>query len=315
MLVFESSKGMTLGTTKGHYPAPIAAIKSIQKGAGQTRDKALVVEMQEFIKVAKTDVTKSLVGLFLNDQYIKGKSKKQAKQGDDVKKAAVLGAGIMGGGIAYQSASKDVPIIMKDIRQAGLDQGMNEAAKLTAKLVKRGKIDEARMAQVLSNIDPTLSYGEADFADVDVVVEAVVENPKVKKIVLAEVERKCKEGTVLCSNTSTISITSLAEGLEHPENFCGMHFFNPVHRMKLVEIIRGEKTSERAVGTAVNYALKMGKLPIVVNDCPGFLVNRVLFPYFAGFQMLVSEGADFQQIDKVMERFGWYQWVLLIFLM
>ena len=100
------------------------------------------------------------------------------------------------------------------------------------------------MAQVLGNIDPTLSYGEVDFADVDVVVEAVVENPKVKKIVLAEVERKCKEGTVLCSNTSTISITSLAEGLEHPENFCGMHFFNPVHRMKLVEIIR-VKTSER----------------------------------------------------------------------
>jgi len=305
MLVFQSSIGMTKATTKGHYPAPIAAINSIQKGAGQSRDKALVVEMKEFIKVAKTDVTKSLVGLFLNDQYIKGKSKKQAKQGADVKKAAVLGAGIMGGGIAYQSASKNVPIIMKDIRQAGIDQGMSEAAKLTAKLVKRGKIDESQMAEVLSNITPTLSYGEADFANVDVVVEAVVENPKVKKIVLAEVETKCPEGTVLCSNTSTISITSLAEGLEHPENFCGMHFFNPVHRMKLVEIIRGEKTSERAVGTAVNYALKMGKLPIVVNDCPGFLVNRVLFPYFAGFQMLISEGADFQAVDKVMERFGW----------
>ena len=305
MLVFQSSIGMTKATTKGHYPAPIAAINSIQKGAGQSRDKALVVEMKEFIKVAKTDVTKSLVGLFLNDQYIKGKSKKQAKQGEDVQKAAVLGAGIMGGGIAYQSASKNVPIIMKDIRQAGIDQGMSEAAKLTAKLVKRGKIDESQMAEVLSNITPTLSYGEADFANVDVVVEAVVENPKVKKIVLAEVETKCPEGTVLCSNTSTISITSLAEGLEHPENFCGMHFFNPVHRMKLVEIIRGEKTSERAVGTAVNYALKMGKLPIVVNDCPGFLVNRVLFPYFAGFQMLISEGADFQAVDKVMERFGW----------
>ena len=305
MLVFQSSIGMTKATTKGHYPAPIAAINSIQKGAGQSRDKALIVEMKEFIKVAKTDVTKSLVGLFLNDQYIKGKSKKQAKQGADVKKAAVLGAGIMGGGIAYQSASKNVPIIMKDIRQAGIDQGMSEAAKLTAKLVKRGKIDESQMAEVLSNITPTLSYGEADFANVDVVVEAVVENPKVKKIVLAEVETKCPEGTVLCSNTSTISITSLAEGLEHPENFCGMHFFNPVHRMKLVEIIRGEKTSERAVGTAVNYALKMGKLPIVVNDCPGFLVNRVLFPYFAGFQMLISEGADFQAVDKVMERFGW----------
>jgi 3-hydroxyacyl-CoA dehydrogenase/enoyl-CoA hydratase/3-hydroxybutyryl-CoA epimerase/enoyl-CoA isomerase len=305
MLVFQSSVGMTLATTKGHYPAPIAAINSIQKGASKSRDVALKIEMKEFIKVAKTDVTKSLVGLFLNDQFIKGKSKKQSKSGENVTKAAVLGAGIMGGGIAYQSASKNVPIIMKDIRQNGLDQGMSEASKLTAKLVKRGKIDESRMAQVLSSITPTLSYGEADFANVDIVVEAVVENPTVKKIVLGEVETKCKPGTILCSNTSTISITSLAEGLEHPENFCGMHFFNPVHRMKLVEIIRGEKTSERAVGTAVNYALKMGKLPIVVNDCPGFLVNRVLFPYFAGFQMLVSEGADFLQIDKVMEKFGW----------
>ncbi len=305
MLVFQSSIGMTLATTKGHYPAPIAAINSIQKGASKPREVALKIEMKEFIKVAKTDVTKSLVGLFLNDQFIKKKKKKQSKSGEDVTKAAVLGAGIMGGGIAYQSASKNVPIIMKDIRQTGLDQGMREASKLTAKLVKRGKIDESRMAQVLSSITPTLSYGEADFANVDIVVEAVVENPTVKKIVLGEVETKCKPGTVLCSNTSTISITSLAEGLEHPENFCGMHFFNPVHRMKLVEIIRGEKTSERAVGTAVNYALKMGKLPIVVNDCPGFLVNRVLFPYFAGFQMLVSEGADFLQIDKVMEKFGW----------
>ena len=120
---FQSSVGMTQATTKGHYPAPIAAINSIQKGAAQNRDRALAVEMKEFIKVAKTDVTKSLVGLFLNDQYIKGKSKKQSKAGDEVQKAAVLGAGIMGGGIAYQSASKDVPIIMKDIRQAGLDQG------------------------------------------------------------------------------------------------------------------------------------------------------------------------------------------------
>jgi 3-hydroxyacyl-CoA dehydrogenase/enoyl-CoA hydratase/3-hydroxybutyryl-CoA epimerase/enoyl-CoA isomerase len=194
---------------------------------------------------------------------------------------------------------------MKDIRQDGIDQGMGEATKLLSKLVNRGKIDSSKMATILSNINPTLSYGKEDFANVDIVVEAVVENPKVKHIVLAEIERSCTEGTILTSNTSSISIDFLAQCLEHPENFCGMHFFNPVHRMPLVEIIRGSKSSEEAIATTVAYATKMGKTPIVVNDCPGFLVNRVLFPYFFGFQILVSEGVDFKAIDKAMERFGW----------
>jgi 3-hydroxyacyl-CoA dehydrogenase/enoyl-CoA hydratase/3-hydroxybutyryl-CoA epimerase/enoyl-CoA isomerase len=137
------------------------------------------------------------------------------------------------------------------------------------------------------------------------VVEAVVENEKVKKAVLAEVEGIVPAETVLASNTSTISITKLAEGLKRPENFCGMHFFNPVHRMPLVEIIRGAKTSEKTIARGVNYALQMGKTPIVVNDCAGFLVNRILFPYFKGFVHLLEDGVDFQKIDKVMEKFGW----------
>jgi 3-hydroxyacyl-CoA dehydrogenase/enoyl-CoA hydratase/3-hydroxybutyryl-CoA epimerase/enoyl-CoA isomerase len=123
--------------------------------------------------------------------------------------------------------------------------------------------------------------------------------------VLAELEGQVRADTILASNTSTISITRLAEALQRPENFCGMHFFNPVHRMPLVEVIRGRRSSERAVATTVAYALAMGKTPIVVNDCPGFLVNRILFPYFAGFQRLVNDGVDFRRIDQVMERFGW----------
>ena len=132
-----------------------------------------------------------------------------------------------------------------------------------------------------------------------------MENPKVKHAVLADVEKQVTPETILSSNTSTISITYLAEALERPENFCGMHFFNPVHAMPLVEVIRGEKTSDAAVARTVAYASAMGKKPVVINDCPGFLVNRVLFPYFAGFMGLVKDGADFQQVDKVMERFGW----------
>jgi 3-hydroxyacyl-CoA dehydrogenase / enoyl-CoA hydratase / 3-hydroxybutyryl-CoA epimerase / enoyl-CoA isomerase len=137
------------------------------------------------------------------------------------------------------------------------------------------------------------------------VVEAVVENPKVKKSVLAECEAQLNENAVLTSNTSTISITDLATALKRPQQFCGMHFFNPVHRMPLVEVIRGKQTSDATVARVVDYAKKMGKTPIVVNDCPGFLVNRILFTYFAGFSLLVRDGADFRKIDKVMEKFGW----------
>jgi 3-hydroxyacyl-CoA dehydrogenase/enoyl-CoA hydratase/3-hydroxybutyryl-CoA epimerase/enoyl-CoA isomerase len=267
------------------------------------RDKALENEAKAFAKLAKTSVASSLIGLFLNDQLIKKKGKGYKEVAHDVHRAAVLGAGIMGGGIAYQSASKKTPIIMKDINEAALDLGLNEANKLLNKQLKRKKIDTVQLGETLGRIRPTLSYG--DFGDVDLVVEAVVENEKIKKSVLAEVEAACKEGTILTSNTSSISITRLAEGLKHPENFCGMHFFNPVHMMPLVEVIRGEKSSKEAIATTVAYASSLGKTPIVVGDCPGFLVNRVLFPYFAGFQLLVNEGVDFKRIDKLMEKFGW----------
>ena len=303
-IAFQVSEGFIKGKSKG-YPAPLEAVKTLKKAAGKNREQAIEIEAKGFAKLAHTTEAKSLIGLFLNDQLIKAKGKKYGKIAKKVERAAVLGAGIMGGGIAYQSAYKNVPIVMKDINQAGIDLGIGEATKLLSKIVKIGKIDASRMAQVLANINPTLSYGTEDFGNVDVVVEAVVENIKVKHRVLADIEKVCKPGTVITSNTSSISIDILAQAMEHPENFCGMHFFNPVHKMPLVEIIRGSKTSEETIATVVSYATKLGKTPIVVNDCPGFLVNRILFPYFAGFQLLVNEGADFQFIDKTMEKFGW----------
>ncbi|GAA6167874.1 fatty acid oxidation complex subunit alpha FadB [Sessilibacter corallicola] len=303
MMAFESAKGVIGSKAGPHYPAPIAALKTIQKHANLTREKAIEVEAKGFAKLAKTDVCAALVGLFMKDQAVKKVGKGYESKAEPVNQAAVLGAGIMGGGIAYQSASKGTPIIMKDINQDALALGLSEATKLLDKKVSRGRMDSRKMASVLNSITPTLNYG--DFGNVDVAVEAVVENPKIKKAVLAEVEGELKEGAILASNTSTISITDLATALKKPENFCGMHFFNPVHQMPLVEVIRGEKTSEEAVARTVAYAKAMGKTPIVVNDCPGFLVNRVLFPYFAGFSKLISDGANFLQVDKVMEAFGW----------
>jgi len=303
MMAFETSKGFVAGQAGPNYPAPVEAIKTIQKAANHGREKALEIEAAGFAKLAKTSVAASLVGLFLNDQVLKHKAKKYDKQAADVNLAAVLGAGIMGGGIAYQSAVKGTPILMKDIREEGIQLGLDEASKLLGKRVAKGRMKPEQMAKALNAIRPTMSYG--DFKEVDLVVEAVVENPKVKHAVLAEVEGQVTEDTIITSNTSTISITYLAEALKRPENFCGMHFFNPVHMMPLVEVIRGEKSSEKAVATTVAYAKKMGKTPVVVNDCPGFLVNRVLFPYFGGFARLIGMGADFQRVDKIMEKFGW----------
>jgi 3-hydroxyacyl-CoA dehydrogenase/enoyl-CoA hydratase/3-hydroxybutyryl-CoA epimerase/enoyl-CoA isomerase len=303
MMAFETAKGFVAGQAGPNYPAPVEAIKTIQKAANFGRDKAIEVEAAGFVKMAKTPAAESLIGLFLNDQELKRKAKAYDKIARNVSQAAVLGAGIMGGGIAYQSALKGTPILMKDINEKGIEQGLAEASKLLGKRVEKGRLTPAKMAEALNAIRPTLSYG--DFGHVDIVVEAVVENPKVKQAVLAEVEGQVKEDTILASNTSTISINLLAKALKRPENFVGMHFFNPVHMMPLVEVIRGEKSSEEAVATTVAYAKKMGKNPIVVNDCPGFLVNRVLFPYFGGFARLVSAGVDFVRIDKIMEKFGW----------
>lgn len=301
---FSTAKALVMQTAGKHYPAPITAVKTIEAAAGMGRDAALQLETAAFVPLARSNEARALVGIFLNDQAVKAKAKKLTRDVETPKQAAVLGAGIMGGGIAYQSAWKGVPVMMKDISEKSLALGMGEAAKLLNKQLARGKIDGMKLASVISTIQPTLHY--AGFDRVDVVVEAVVENPRIKAAVLAETESHIRPDTILASNTSTIPISQLAKALTRPENFCGMHFFNPVPRMPLVEVIRGNKTADATIAKVVAWASKMGKTPIVVNDCPGFFVNRVLFPYFAGFSLLLRDGADFHQIDRVMEKqFGW----------
>jgi len=303
MVAFETAKALVSQQAGPHFPAPLTAVRTMQQAATLARQEALECEHAGFVKMARTEVAANLVQLFLNDQYLGGKAKKLLAEARPVRQAAVLGAGIMGGGIAYQSALRGVPIVMKDIAQAGLDAGLAEAKKQFGKQVSRGRMAPEKMLEGMLAIRPTLGYH--DFNQVDVVVEAVVENPKVKQKVLAEVEQQVGSDTIIATNTSTISVDSLAAALQRPENFCGMHFFNPVPVMPLVEVIRGKKTSPATISTVVSFAKTLGKTPIVVNDCPGFLVNRILFPYFGAFSMLLRDGADFLQVDRVMEKFGW----------
>jgi 3-hydroxyacyl-CoA dehydrogenase / enoyl-CoA hydratase / 3-hydroxybutyryl-CoA epimerase / enoyl-CoA isomerase len=301
--LFAATKEKVAKQSPKHQPAALAAVEAIEQHYTLQRDAAIVVEVKGFAKICQTQAASSLVQIFLNDQILKKKFKEHARNARPLKQAAVLGAGIMGGGIAYTSALRGTPVIMKDIQQAQLDLGLSEAQKLVAKQIKSGKLKQEKADAILASIKPQLDY--AGFDQVDAVVEAVVENIKVKHIVLSEVEGLVRSDTVLASNTSSLRIDDLAVPLKRPENFVGMHFFNPVPLMPLVEVIKGSKTSDAATSTIVGYSVAMGKTPIVVKDGPGFLVNRILTPYMLAASRLIADGADFVKIDQVMEEFGW----------
>ena len=301
--VFDAAREKATRQTPPHQPAARMALDMMEHAATLDRAGALAQEARVFGEVARTQAGVSLVQTFLNEQALKKLFKRHAKAGTPVRRAAVLGAGIMGGGISYTSALRGVPVRMKDIHQAALDLGMAEADKLLARQVQAGRLNEEKAATVRAAITPQLD--EAGFDQVDCVVEAIVENLGVKRQVLAALEERVAPGTVIASNTSSLRIDDIAQPLKRPETFVGMHFFNPVPLMPLVEVIQGSRTSDTAVSTAVGYAVAMGKTPIVVKDCPGFLVNRVLTAYMRGFLQLVADGANFEAVDRVMEAFGW----------
>jgi 3-hydroxyacyl-CoA dehydrogenase/enoyl-CoA hydratase/3-hydroxybutyryl-CoA epimerase/enoyl-CoA isomerase len=292
--------------TAGHYPAPIKAIELMTQSALLTRDEAIKKEAGVFYELSQSPEARALIGLFVGDQYVARKAKAYAKKIDqpvaEITQSAVVGAGIMGGGIAYQSVTRGCPVVMKDIAQPALDLGISEANKLLQKGVVKGKLDQQKAEAVLSMIKPTLN--DKDLDNAQFVVEAVVEHLPVKNAVLSALDKQLSKDSIIVSNTSSISINQLSQSLNNPDRFCGMHFFNPVHVMPLVEVIRGKKTSDKTIATVCNHALRLGKKPIVVNDCPGFLVNRVLFAQCFAMELLLSDGVSFQQIDQVMEQWG-----------
>ncbi len=219
-----------------------------------------------------------------------------------IKKIAVLGAGLMGHGIAQVAAQvAKYEVSLRDVRQDFLDKGMGMIQNSLQKFVEKEKISEEEMNETLSRICPTLDLREA-VADVDLIIEAVPEKAEVKKDVFTETEKYAKEDAIMASNTSSISITFLASATRRPEKFCGMHFFNPPQLMRLVEVVRGAKTSDETVDVVVEAAKKMGKEPVVVKkDSPGFIVNRILIPALNEALYLVWEGvADRDEIDKAI---------------
>jgi len=301
--LFAKAKAETAAASAPHQPAALAAVELMAHSVMLDRDSAQPLECEAFARIAKTQAADSLVRTFLSEQALKKLGRAHAAQAQPVRRVAVLGAGIMGGGIAYANALRGTPVRMKDIAEPALRLGMGEAAKQLAKQVKQGRRSQEQADAVLASITPQLDY--QGFGDCDLVIEAIVENIDVKRRVLAELERELRDDAIIASNTSSLRIDDMAASLRQPQRFVGMHFFNPVPLMPLVEVVKGSHSSEQAVSTAVRHALAMGKTPIVVRDCPGFLVNRILTAYMRGFIRLVTDGADFVRVDQVMEAFGW----------
>ncbi len=301
--VFAAAHDKQARTGAPHQPAAAEALRMMEQAANLDRAAALALEVQVLGEVARTQAAFAMTQTFLDEQAVKKRARAQGRQAQPVRQAVVLGAGIMGGGIAYTSALHGVPVRMKDIAAQALEQGMAEARKQASRRVKAGRLDEPGALQVLQRITP--QGDDAGLETADVVVEAIVERLEIKQKVLTDLETRLRPGAIIASNTSSLRIDDIGAPLRQPQNLVGMHFFNPVHVMPLVEIVRGSRTSDAAVATATGYALAMGKTPIVVKDCPGFLVNRLLTAYMRGFLQLVADGADFEQVDRVMEAFGW----------
>jgi 3-hydroxyacyl-CoA dehydrogenase/enoyl-CoA hydratase/3-hydroxybutyryl-CoA epimerase/3-hydroxyacyl-CoA dehydrogenase/enoyl-CoA hydratase/3-hydroxybutyryl-CoA epimerase/enoyl-CoA isomerase len=289
--------------TKGHYPAPLAALEMMLGAAGVDVDTACQMEADEFAKLFGSPVNRALLNVF----FLQDRNKKVTGVAKEVKprkitSAGIVGAGVMGQGIAAANVKRGIPVAVMDANQAALARGV-QAILSEAAFNKQLKGPEVKRAVELAPlVNGTMS--DIEVCRADIVVEVIVENPEAKQHLFARIEPLLGDDAILCSNTSTIPITLLASGLEHPERFCGLHFFNPVRQMPLVEVIRGKKTADSTVATAVAYARALGKSPIVMNDGPGFLVNRLLLPYMNEAALLLEEGASIHEIEKGAKAFG-----------
>lgn len=304
-VVFSKAKEGVLKLTKGHYPAPIAALEVVKKTYGMSnRAEALKIEREYFCECAVTDISKNLIHVFYLTEMVKKQTGvSSGVKAKTVKHLGVLGAGTMGGGIAYVAADKGVDVRVKDISYEANAKALKHARDLWAKLAKKRVIDSYQFTQKMSLVSTTLDF--SGFKNLDLCVEAIVEDMNIKQKVIGQTAAQMRDDAVIVTNTSSLSVTEMSKGHPRPENFAGMHFFSPVHKMPLVEVIRGEKSSDETIATVFELAKRMGKMPVVVKDGAGFLVNRLLLPYMAEAAFLLNEGMSVEKVDAIyVKQFG-----------
>ncbi len=302
-ILFSQATKTVLSKTKGNYPAPLKIIDCIRAGVEQAPSKGYQVEADHFGQLVMSDVSAQLRQLFFATTDMKKEQGVEGVAPAKISNAAVLGGGLMGGGIAFVTATKaKLPVRIKDISHQGISYALKYGYELLNKKVKRRFMRHSEMQSQLSLITGTTEY--TGFNNVDIVVEAVFEDLTLKQNMVADIESHCKESTIFASNTSSLPIGQIAEKALRPENVIGLHYFSPVDKMPLAEIIAHDKTSDQTISTTVAFAKKQGKTPIVVKDKAGFYVNRILAPYMNEAAILLLEGCSIEALDKAMVKFG-----------
>jgi 3-hydroxyacyl-CoA dehydrogenase/enoyl-CoA hydratase/3-hydroxybutyryl-CoA epimerase len=304
LMVFSQARKNVLKQSKGFYPAPLRALEVIKKNLRLSRDRALPYEAKVFGELAITTTSKNLIQVF----YLSEKFKKLLPAGGEnvkpkeIHKCGVVGAGVMGGGIAQLLSYNNITVRLKDINYDAVAKGLQAASKVFQQAVKRRKLTKSVAQVKMANISGTID--DSGFKNVDAVIEAVVENLDIKKKVFQHLDTVVPPSAILCTNTSSLSVTEMAKATKDPSRVIGFHFFNPVHRMPLLEIITTNLTSPETVVSSLNLAKRLGKTPILVKDAPGFLVNRILLIYINEAGRLLEQGIPMEVIDKMMTDFG-----------
>ena len=303
-LIFKTAREKIVGTMDFHYPAPLEALLVFEESSGLPIEAALEVENAHIANIFGGEVQRNLLSIFFWTEEVKKETGvlDSTVRPLPVTRVGVLGAGVMGGGIAQLAADKGIPARMKDIEPDALAHGYAAAAGVWRKAVERGRLKPRQMAAKMALLSGTLDY--SGFSRCEVTIEAVVEKLGVKRAVLKEWEAVVPEQAIFASNTSTLPIGEIAAAALAPGRVVGMHFFNPVDRMPLVEVIRGPRSSDSSVATVFALAKTLGKTPVVVKDSPGFLVNRILAPYLSEGVRLVKEGCPIENVDRAMMEFG-----------
>lgn len=296
--------------TRGHYPAMFKALDITIKGLSLPIEKTLELERKALVELIQTDVSNNLVRVFFMQERAKHMRLKDVtiikgapgESHSPVKSIAVLGAGTMGAGIAQWCSARGSDVILKDVGTKQLAKGMASIGKVYHSATKRYVFSKTDARKGMDRIYPT--HSDVPFKDVDMVIEAATENMDLKRKIFADLESVVGDHTILATNTSALSIGELADHTSHPDRVVGVHFFNPVHRMQLVEIVVGEKTSADTAARTLKYVQTIGKMPVVTKDSPGFAVNRILMPYLTEAGHLFDSGASITDIDESMLDFG-----------
>ena len=303
-MTFVGASAMINGKTQGAFPAAKALLSAVYEGALVPFDLALKVEARWFTNVIMNPSSSAMIrSLFINKSALeKGAVRPKDISDQSVKKLGVLGAGMMGAGIALVSAQAGIEVVLIDQTQEAADRGKNFAEKHLDKGIKLGKTTQEQKESVLSNISPTNDLNL--LSDVDLIVEAVFEDPKIEAEITQEVEGIIPKNCIFASNTSTLPITDLAKASSRPDQFIGIHFFSPVEKMRLVEIIRGKETNNTAVAKALDFVRQIKKTPIVVNDARFFYANRCIIPYINEGIRMVAEGIPPAMINNAAQMLG-----------